>query len=433
MNDIDDSVFDGPEPPPSGAARGAPRPAAAPILRRQNPAGQPPRPPPPPLATPKRRPGRPPGSKNRAKSVNGLGVARRKKKTVRWKDPPAATMTEPTTTSRIKVPPVTPVLPPMASAPVVIPSTTAPSSDRRAYLDMQVNRAAEEIRRKLSDDRERIRQRGVGVGGGQQQPSSSSAVDRVLDSYVPTRQTMSAFESLDVLVCGKCRTVFHNVDEFKSHSATCKGPEEEVEEEEEEESSEAAVAMVLWCNTMRRLLVHGGVQVGDMTEAGRIVQTKWSRLSRRSKETWLKAARGIIRLGQTGKIVFGGRENYARLVEEVLPLTENECRPDMVRIELVSWGLYGGPVCHLSHIWIQTYISTSLLTICFSSTLSRSWRRTGLISASTPTLPKRRSTAGATTCPKSLSTSPTRRPTLSAPRPPQPGQITRSRRRQRRP
>jgi hypothetical protein len=103
-------------------------------------------------------------------------------------------------------------------------------------------------------------------------PSPSTALDRILSSYVPTRETQSAFDSLDVLVCGKCRSVFHHVDEFKSHSATCKAGEgdngKKMKEDEDvsDLSSESAVAMVIWCNTMRRSLVQSGVQFDDRGE-----------------------------------------------------------------------------------------------------------------------------------------------------------------------
>ena len=96
-----------------------------------------------------------------------------------------------------------------------------------------------------------------------------------MSSYVPTRQTMADFERLDVLVCGSCKSVFHHVDEFKSHSSTCSkrrstgtaatasNSAEIFEDVELDVSSEAAVAMVIWCNTIRRILVQGGVQFDD--------------------------------------------------------------------------------------------------------------------------------------------------------------------------
>jgi hypothetical protein len=44
----------------------------------------------------------------------------------------------------------------------------------------------------------------------------SSSADAIVDGYVPTADTMRAFERLDVLVCGRCQSVFHLVDEFRS-------------------------------------------------------------------------------------------------------------------------------------------------------------------------------------------------------------------------
>ena len=106
----------------------------------------------------------------------------------------------------------------------------------------------------------------------QPQPSS----ERIVSSYVPTRQTMADFERLDVLVCGMCKSVFHNIDEFKSHSSTCtKRPGTaasgaEIFENVEDLSSESAVAMVIWCNTIRRVLVQSGVQIDDMGECNNV-------------------------------------------------------------------------------------------------------------------------------------------------------------------
>jgi hypothetical protein len=70
-------------------------------------------------------------------------------------------------------------------------------------------------------------------------------------------------------------------------------------------------------------------------DLGRQIQSKWFRLSHRSRSTWLRAAKSLISLGEKGRIVFGGRENYDGLVEEVMPLTGDECRPDMVSYNFV--------------------------------------------------------------------------------------------------
>ena len=186
-----------------------------------------------------------------------------------------------------------PVPPPADGTPPVVMVTTvarqADSIARKEYLSRQVDRAAEEIRRQLQLDKDRVtgsrttskiasgseRQESGGRGG---RPATSSpshversqpSAERIVSSYVPTRQTMADFERLDVLVCGSCKSVFHNIDEFKSHSSTCSkrsgttASGVEIFEDVEDVSSEAAVAMVIWCNTVRRVLVQAGVQFDD--------------------------------------------------------------------------------------------------------------------------------------------------------------------------
>ena len=54
---------------------------------------------------------------------------------------------------------------------------------------------------------------------------------------------------LDVLVCGRCHSAFHLFDAFRSHSKTCDGDESNAECADD---SAEAVAMVIWCNTIRR-------------------------------------------------------------------------------------------------------------------------------------------------------------------------------------
>lgn len=88
----------------------------------------------------------------------------------------------------------------------------------------------------------------------------SSVVEKILSSYVPTQDNMNVFEKLDVLVCGKCQSVFHFVDEFKSHSNTCHQDETS---QDHIDSSVHAVAMVLWCNTIRRRLHDGGIVIPE--------------------------------------------------------------------------------------------------------------------------------------------------------------------------
>lgn len=318
--DINDSVFDGRSD------------IAGPTTRRPRPQ-PPPHPPPPPAKPeppPKKKRGRPPkkrvtedgpGAASQENSWANFGVnasvsgAGRPQLAMPPPPPPQPPLLAQSTSSSTSSPnpsrklhatssPMAPLsysspVPPPADGtpPVVMVTTVARQADsiaRKEYLSRQVDRAAEEIRRQLQLDKDRVtgsrtvskvtagrdRQEGVGRGDRPAASSSSSSspsptvrsqpsAERIVSSYVPTRQTMADFERLDVLVCGSCKSVFHNIDEFKSHSSTCSkrsgttASGAEIFEDVEDVSSEAAVAMVIWCNTIRRVLVQGGVQFDD--------------------------------------------------------------------------------------------------------------------------------------------------------------------------
>ena len=313
--DINDSVFDGRSD------------IAGPTTRRPRPA-----PPPPeakPEAPPKKKRGRP--FKKRASETEASPTPTAAPEESSWANPGVKASVSRTGRSQLPMPPPpppqqpllastsspgpsrklhvnsspipslsysSPVPPPADGTPPVVMVTTvarqADSIARKEYLSRQVDRAAEEIRRQLQLDKDRVtgsrtvskvtagrdRQEGVGRGDRPAASSSSSSspsptvrsqpsAERIVSSYVPTRQTMADFERLDVLVCGSCKSVFHNIDEFKSHSSTCSkrsgttASGAEIFEDVEDVSSEAAVAMVIWCNTIRRVLVQGGVQFDD--------------------------------------------------------------------------------------------------------------------------------------------------------------------------
>ena len=65
---------------------------------------------------------------------------------------------------------------------------------------------------------------------------------------------------LDVLVCGRCHSAFHLFDAFRSHSKTCDGDESNAECADD---SAEAVAMVIWCNTIRRKIEEQGQTAGE--------------------------------------------------------------------------------------------------------------------------------------------------------------------------
>ncbi len=116
-----------------------------------------------------------------------------------------------------------------------------PDAVQQDYLALRLNHAA------------------VAVAAAVGDPSPNN-IDGVINSYVPTQDSMSVFERLDVLVCGKCQSVFHLLDQFRSHSAGCNGSESN---QECIDSTDTAVAMVLWCNTVRRRLSDSGVLISD--------------------------------------------------------------------------------------------------------------------------------------------------------------------------
>ena len=68
-------------------------------------------------------------------------------------------------------------------------------------------------------------------------------------------------DGLDVLVCGRCRSAFHVLDEFSSHSKSCRGDNPPLERMEVRTAE--AVAMVLWTNSVRRVLNQAGVAVAE--------------------------------------------------------------------------------------------------------------------------------------------------------------------------
>ena len=311
--DFNDAVFDG-RSDIAGPTTRRPRPPPPPAVRAETP--------------PKKRRGRPPRKKaSGVQAVNG-GVAASEESSgthpgtsggasragappmqmpppPQPPQPPLVPSTSSTIPSRklhdtsTPMPPSpsfsSPVPPPTDGVPPVLMVTTlarqAESLARREKLSREVDRAVEEINLQLLEDRDKVTGRDVppassgksprtgsdlqasgGGKGGRPSSSAPSPVVRIVSSYVPTRQTMADFERLDVLVCGMCKSVFHNIDEFKSHSSTCtKRPGTaasgaEIFENVEDLSSESAVAMVIWCNTIRRVLVQSGVQIDDMGE-----------------------------------------------------------------------------------------------------------------------------------------------------------------------
>ncbi len=78
---------------------------------------------------------------------------------------------------------------------------------------------------------------------------------------MPTKDSARLFERLDVLVCGRCRAAFHLLEEFSSHSKTCKG--DAAAKEDLTDRTDEAVAAVLWANTVRRVLDEAEVAISD--------------------------------------------------------------------------------------------------------------------------------------------------------------------------
>ena len=81
--------------------------------------------------------------------------------------------------------------------------------------------------------------------------------ERIVQNYMPTKDMVHLFEKLDVLVCGKCQSVFHMTAEFVSHGKTCTG--DATNARYDDSLSDQAIAMVIWENTMRRKLDQAGV------------------------------------------------------------------------------------------------------------------------------------------------------------------------------
>jgi len=109
------------------------------------------------------------------------------------------------------------------------------------------------------------------------------------------------YASLHILVCGFCHSVFHVIDEFRSHTTCCSG----VVETPPYGSSVATpgLAIVLWTNAVLRL-VRRRLGLADPDALVRRIESRWFRLSRKTKLGWEKAAEVLLETDRVGRSLF---------------------------------------------------------------------------------------------------------------------------------
>lgn len=127
----------------------------------------------------------------------------------------------------------------------------------------------------------------------------------VLGGYLADQSSSEHLARLHVLVCGFCHSVFHVLDEFKSHLVMCDGSARNSSFSSYDSTS--AVALVLWTNTVMRRV---GESLSDSGSSHLIqrIEARWWRLSRKSRQVWEKAAEALRELAKVGNLVFPGLE-----------------------------------------------------------------------------------------------------------------------------
>jgi len=129
--------------------------------------------------------------------------------------------------------------------------------------------------------------------------SSGHRLDDCLSSFDVARH----YSRLHVLVCGFCHSVFHVIDEFRSHTNCCTG----VSEAPIWASTSPAapgLAIVLWTDTVMRLVRKRLGDAGDHLSLVKRIESKWYRLSRKTKLCWERAAEVLLESARVGRSMF---------------------------------------------------------------------------------------------------------------------------------
>merc|ERR1712233_130231 len=102
---------------------------------------------------------------------------------------------------------------------------------------------------------------------------TSVTAESLLSDYLSRWELSDHFSRLHVLVCGFCHSVFHVIDEFRSHTNCCTG----VSEAPIWASTSPAapgLAIVLWTDTVMRLVRKRLGDAGDHLSLMKRIESK---------------------------------------------------------------------------------------------------------------------------------------------------------------
>jgi len=111
--------------------------------------------------------------------------------------------------------------------------------------------------------------------------------ESLLSDYMSRWEVADHFSRLHVLVCGCCNSVFHVIDQFRSHTTFCVGVKDT---RIPTDTTVPGLALVLWTNTVLRLVRDQLGVVAEQEALTRKIENKWFRLSNEVKIGWEKAA-----------------------------------------------------------------------------------------------------------------------------------------------
>lgn len=100
---------------------------------------------------------------------------------------------------------------------------------------------------------------------------------------------------LDVLVCGRCREVFHFIDQFKDHKATTECSPTTDDQDSKTDTKPQIWAFTLWKNTQQKR-----TKPEDPVPTSWTTYQKWCQLDTDLKETWIAAGRNILAFSKIG-------------------------------------------------------------------------------------------------------------------------------------
>ena len=111
--------------------------------------------------------------------------------------------------------------------------------------------------------------------------------ETLVSDYSCSWEISDHFSKLHVLVCGFCHSVFHVIDQFRSHTTFCMGTQEQ---STLPDTTVRGLALVLWTNSVLRLLRERLGEVLQQRSLIRRIENKWFTLPAKIKLGWEKAA-----------------------------------------------------------------------------------------------------------------------------------------------